>query len=137
MARNSKESIQRFKNELQTTFTIQDLGDLHWLLRTEVKRDRKSCTISLSQRTYIEKNLERFNLQDTNPLSTLLNPHHKLSSSHSPSTPHQFDYMHGVPYREAIGSLMYTPLGTHPDISFTVASLAQFMHNPGRPHETL
>ena len=83
---------------------------------------------------YIEKILERFNLQDTNPLSTPLDAHHKLSQSQSPSTPRQFDNMCNVPYREAIGSLIYAALGTCPDISFTVLFLAQFMQNPGRLH---
>ena len=90
--------------------------------------------ISLSQHAYIEKILQWFNLQDANPLSTPLDPHHKLSLSQSPSTPCQFDDMHGIPYREAIGSLMYMALGMHPDISFSVSFLAQLMQNPGRPH---
>jgi Reverse transcriptase (RNA-dependent DNA polymerase) len=85
-AGNSKESIQRFKNELQTTFKINDLGDLHWLLGIEVKRDRESCTISFSHHAYIERILEWFNLQDANPLSMPLDPHHKLSLTQSPST---------------------------------------------------
>ena len=63
-----------------------------------------------------------------------LDPHHKLSQSQSPSTTHQFNEMRNVPYREAIGSLMYAALGTCPDISFAVSFLAQFMQNPGRPH---
>jgi hypothetical protein len=42
--------------------------------------------------------------------------------------------MRGVPYREAIGSLMYAALGTRPDISFAVSFLSQFMQNPGRAH---
>jgi hypothetical protein len=42
--------------------------------------------------------------------------------------------MRNVPYREAIGSLMYAALGTCPDISFAVSFLMQFMQNPGRPH---
>jgi Reverse transcriptase (RNA-dependent DNA polymerase) len=134
MAGNSKGSIRRFKDELRTVLKIKDLGDLSWLLGIEVKRDRKLRTVSLSQRAYIEKIIERFNLQDAHPLSTPLDPHHKLSLSQSPSTPHQFDDMRNVPYREAIGSLMYAALGTRPDISFAVSFLAQFMQNPGRPH---
>ena len=82
----------------------------------------------------IQKVIKKFGLQDAHPLSTLLDPHHKLSQSQSPSTAHQFDDMRNVPYREAIGSLMYTALGTHLDISFAVSFLAQFMQNPGRPH---
>jgi hypothetical protein len=134
MAGNSRGAIGTFKAELRTVLKIKDLGDLHWLLGIEVKRDRKSRTISLSQRAYIQKILERFNLQDANPLGTPLDPHHKLSLSQCPSTPRQFEDMRGIPYREAIGSLMYAALGTRPDISFAVSFLSQFMQNPGRPH---
>jgi len=39
-----------------------------------------------------------------------------------------------MPYQRAIGSLMYAATSTCPDIAFPVATLSQFMHNPGRPH---
>ncbi|TFY74078.1 hypothetical protein EWM64_g9933 [Hericium alpestre] len=42
--------------------------------------------------------------------------------------------MQNVPYREAVGSLMYAALGTWPDIAYAVTTLSQFMHNPGRTH---
>jgi hypothetical protein len=42
--------------------------------------------------------------------------------------------MHKVPYREAIGSLMYIAIATHPDISFAVSCLSQFLKNLGEAH---
>jgi hypothetical protein len=39
--------------------------------------------------------------------------------------------MRRVPYREAVGSLMYAAVGTQPDISFAVSTLSQFLDNPG------
>ena len=39
MAGNSTDLIRKFKDELCTAFKIKDLGDLHWLLGIEVKRD--------------------------------------------------------------------------------------------------
>jgi hypothetical protein len=41
MAGNSKATIRKFKDELRTVLKIKDMGDLHWLLGIEVKRDRK------------------------------------------------------------------------------------------------
>ena len=134
MAGNTKNTIHKFKDKLRTVLKIKDLGDLHWLLGIEVKHDCKLRMISFSQHAYIQKIIKKFGLQDAHPLSTPLDPHHKLSQSQSPSTTHQFDDMRNVPYREAIGSLMYTALGTCPDISFAVSFLTQFMQNPGRPH---
>ena len=134
MTGNMKNTIHKFKDKLRTVLKIKDLGDLHWLLGIEVKHDCKLCMISFSQHVYIQKIIEKFGLQDAHPLSTPLDPHHKLSQSQSPSTAHQSDDMCNVPYREAISSLMYEALGTHLDISFAVSFLAQFMQNPGRPH---
>ena len=42
--------------------------------------------------------------------------------------------MRKVPYREAIGSLMYVAVATRPDISFAVSTLSQFLENPGEVH---
>jgi hypothetical protein len=39
-----------------------------------------------------------------------------------------------VPYREAIGSLMYASVATWPDITFAISYLSQFLENPGRVH---
>ena len=127
MAGNMKNTIHKFKDKLRTVLKIKDLGDLHWLLGIEVKCNRKLRMISFSQHAYIQKIIEKFGLQDAHPLSMPLDPHHKLSQSQSPSTAHQFNNMHNVPYREAIGSLMYVALGTRLDISFAVSFLAQFM----------
>ena len=39
-----------------------------------------------------------------------------------------------VPYREVIGSLIYTAIATCPDITFAVSILSQFLDNPGEAH---
>ena len=104
------------------------------MLGIEVERDRKARTISFSQHAYITKILERFNLQDAKTLSRPLDPHHQLSLAQCPSTVRQHEVMKGIPYREAIGSLLYAAPGTRPDVMFAVTFLSQFMQNPGRPH---
>ncbi|PSR71569.1 hypothetical protein PHLCEN_2v12552 [Hermanssonia centrifuga] len=37
-------------------------------------------------------------------------------------------------YQSIIGTLLYLMLGTHPDISFAVTKLSQFMSNPTSEH---
>jgi hypothetical protein len=134
IAGSSKAIVQAFKDALRQEFKIKDLGELKWLLGIEVKRDRHTRTISFSQRTYIDTIISRFNLQDAKPLSMPIDPHHMLSASQCPSTPHQVEDMRKIPFREGIGSLMYAAQGTRPDIAFAISFLSQFMQNPGRPH---
>ena len=42
--------------------------------------------------------------------------------------------MKRMPYREAIGSLMYASVATRPDITFAISTLSQFLDNPGSTH---
>ncbi len=44
--------------------------------------------------------------------------------------------MKNKPYREALGALMYASVGTRPDITYTVSTLAKFSQNPGPTHWT-
>ena len=42
--------------------------------------------------------------------------------------------MANVPYASLIRALMYTAIGTRPDIAFAVGTLSRFLGNPGRKH---
>jgi hypothetical protein len=100
----------------------------------EVKRDQSNRMGSISQTVYIDHICKKFNLQDTKPLSTPLDPGNHLSKSQSPLTPKQIDDIHGIPYCEAVGSLIYTAVGTQPDIAFAVTALSQYLMGAGRAH---
>ena len=113
---------------------VIDLGELHWLLGIEVKRDRETHTISLSQQSYIKSIIRHFGLKDSKPISTPMDPNTKISTSDNPSTGAQYAAMRNVPYCEAVEALMYAMLGTHPDISFTVTIVSKFSSNPGMVH---
>ena len=41
------------------------------------------------------------------------------------------EVLKNVPYRSAVGSLMYNMLGARPDISYAVGSLSCFLERPG------
>lgn len=126
--------VGSFKLDINSRFEMSDLGAMRWILGIEVKRDREAKTIAISQRSYIDTIVARFNLEDANPTPTPMQPGGALGQHQSPATPRQFEDMRDVPYREAVGSLMYAATGTRPDIMFAVTALSQFMQNPGRPH---
>jgi hypothetical protein len=69
------------------------------------------------------------------PVWTPLNVTAKdLSLDQSPTTPEDVAIMMRVPYRAAIGSIMYASMCTRPDITFSINRLSQFSTNPGAPH---
>jgi hypothetical protein len=126
--------VVAFKRQIAQHVEITDLGELHWLLGIEIKRDRERRTIHLSQRSYIDSIIARYNFQDLKPVSTPMETSTRLSTSQAPATTLEIAKMRDVPYLEAVGSLMYASLGTRPDISFAVQTVSRFSKNPGLTH---
>jgi len=134
IAASTYEMVADLKARMREYVEITDLGELHWLLGIEVRRNREKLTISLSQRSYIESIMRRFGLDALKPISTPMDPNAKLSVAQNPSTGAEYAAMCHVPYREAVGSIMYAMLGTRPDISFATTTVSKFSSNPGMPH---
>ena len=122
------------KGELTRRIKMTDGGEVHWLLGIEITRCRTLKTISWSQRSYILAILDRFNMSDVTPLSMPLDPSISLTAADSPKTPEEVAEMSRVPYREAVGSLMYLSIATRPDISYVCALVSRFCESPGRAH---
>src|SRR5258707_5349346 len=115
-------------------YQMTDLGPCKWLLGIKITRDVQAGTIALSQHTYIDSIVTRFNFDDLKPSSIAMDPAAPLLKSQSPTTLADIAKMSNVPYRQAAGSLMYAAMGTRPDIAFATSTLAQFLENPGRDH---
>ena len=134
IASSKRELIDELKTRIKEFVEITDMGELHWLLGIEVKRDREACTILLSQRSYIDSIVCHFGFKDLKPITTPMDLNAKLSTAQNPSTGAQYAAMRNVPYREAVGALMYVMLGTRPDISYAVTTVSKFSSNPGMAH---
>ena len=134
IAATTIELVVKLKSRLREHVKITDLGELHWLLGIEIRRDREARTISLSQRSYIESIARRYGFEDLKPVTTPMDTNIKLSTAQNPSTGAQYAAMRHIPYRKAVGSLMYAMLGTRPNISFATTTVSKFASNPGMPH---
>jgi len=64
LASNSPSLLSSCKSDLQSEFEISDMGEIHWLLGVKIKRNRHTCTMSLSQKAYIITICTHFHLED-------------------------------------------------------------------------
>lgn len=113
---------------------MKDLGPEKQILGMRISRDLAQGTLRLSQAEYIERVLQRFNMQSAKTVGTPLGSHFRLFQGQSPETDAELEYMAKVPYASAIGSLMYAAVCTRPDISHAVGVVSRFASNPGRQH---
>ena len=87
---------------------MEDLGPAQKILGMEITRDRQKGELYLSQRSYIKKVIDRFGIKDAKPVSTPMAHYFKLTSSQSPTTDEEEEFMAKVPYASGVGSVMYS-----------------------------
>ena len=85
---------------------MKDLGLLDWILGMEVVQDPAAKMIRLNQTKYIQDLLVKFNIHDCN-VSTPMDDRDRLSKSDCPTSEGDELYMKTIPYREAVGSLLW------------------------------
>jgi hypothetical protein len=134
IASHEKSLIDELKAQLNHEFDMKDLGPAKKILGMEIQRDRHAGTLFLSQKSYIEKVLERYNLNNCKPVATPFASHFKLSWRQCPANEEDKEYMSRVPYSSAVGNLMYAMICTRPDLAHAVSVVSRFMHNPGKEH---
>ena len=99
--------IDSLKRELSKSFAMKDLGSAKQILGMKISRDRKNRKIWLSQESYIENVLERFNMSKAKAVCSPLAGHLKLSSNRCPTSEKDMKEISKVPYAFVVGSLMY------------------------------
>ena len=77
---------------------MSDLGELNYCLGVQFQRDRKTHTITMSQTSYIEEVLRRFNMEDCKPVATPSDANFKLLKLLDEEFGNVKMEMEGVPY---------------------------------------
>jgi len=135
IASKSRYAIDKLKKDLSAEFEMKDLGETKKVLGMEIERDRRSGKVSLTQKGYLQKVLQRFNIDgDTKSVSIPMAPHLKLKANMSPTTIEKCEYMTHMPYANAVGSLIYAIVCTRSDFSQTVSMISRYMYDPGKGH---
>jgi hypothetical protein len=132
IAYGKDEAYVEISKYLESKYKMKDLGDLKWCLGIEVSRHKD--TIVMSQRLYIKRLLEKFRLENCKPIDTPRQRGTVLSENMCPKTANERFEMAKVPYRSAVGALMYLMVCTRPDIAQAVGEVSRFLENPGKEH---
>ena len=127
MACKSLKVINEDKEILKKTYQMTDLGEITWILGMHITCDCNAGWIALSQERYVNDVLEHFGKANIRLISTPTVPNEHLLKLNSPETDVKS-------YQSAIGTLMYPMLGTHPNLTYTVAALGCYTANPGEEH---
>ncbi|RVW95647.1 Retrovirus-related Pol polyprotein from transposon TNT 1-94 [Vitis vinifera] len=119
---------------LSTHFDMKDLGEASYVLSIKILRDRANGVLKLSQRTYIEKILKRFNMHNYSSTRVPILKGDKFSKAQCPQNDDEREEMRIIPYLSLVGSLMYAQVCTRPNIAFVVGMLGRYLSNPESQH---
>ncbi|GAB2300257.1 hypothetical protein Dimus_038611 [Dionaea muscipula] len=106
-------------------FAMQDLGPLHYFLGVEATMSESG--LFLSQTKYIVDLLRRVHMDGAKPILTPCTMGQKLSQHTDEPLPDPYEY------RSIVGALQYVTV-THPDISFAVSQVSQFLQQSTMDH---
>src|SRR4051812_24031351 len=110
---------------------MKDLGEAAYILGIKIYRDRSTWLIGLSQSTYVDKVLKRFNMHEAKKGFLPMSHGVHLSKTQGPSTPDEERRMYKISYASTIGSIMYAVVCTHPDVSYALSATSRYQANPG------
>lgn len=137
LAGNDLEKLEEIKRHLSRVFEMKDLGEPKNYLGIIIERNKEDKYMFIHQTKYIRNILERFNMKECKPHSTPMVTR-QVSNRYKKRKLEDQEFrdinlkeeIKRVPYREAIGSLMYLANATRPDITFAVNYLARKQMEP-------
>nr|KYP57182.1 Retrovirus-related Pol polyprotein from transposon TNT 1-94 [Cajanus cajan] len=114
-----------FKNSMMTDFDMTDLGKMKYFLGIEVVQT--AAGFFIGQKKYAHEILERFNMENCNPVGTPTEPGLKLSKDLDG------ERVDSTYFKRIVGSLMYLTT-TRPDIMYAVCLISRYMERPTELH---
>ncbi|CAL2256766.1 unnamed protein product [Prunus armeniaca] len=133
LAINDHNLLKDTKELLSNNFEIKDLGEVVFVLGIEIQRGRAQGLLSMSQKTYIERILKRFDMSmcfgQKVPLAK-----GDLKKEHYPKSKEEEEKMRNKRYASLVGSIMYAQVCTRPDPALCISKMGIFQSNPGMQH---
>jgi len=113
---------------------MKDMGDTSYVIGIKIHRDRHRGILGLSQETYSNKILDRFQMKDCSPSVDPIVKGDRFNLNQCPKNDFEREQMKNIPYALVVGSLVYAQVCTRLDIAFAVGMLGRYQSNPGIDH---
>jgi hypothetical protein len=126
LASNDVRLIQETKGILSSNFDMKDLGEASYVLGIQIHWDRRNGVLSLSQKSYLEKILKKYNMHASKATPAPIQKGDKFGLYQCPRNQYEIDQMKEVPYASAVGSLQYAQVCTCPDLAFVTGVLGRY-----------
>lgn len=123
--------IPTIKSLIASRWQMEDLGVAHCIVGIQLTRPSQ-FTYCISHPAMINAVLGCFGMTSCRPSSTPFPADLKLTRASDAE--HKKFASTGLPYRRAVGSLIYLALCTRPNISYAVGVLSQHLDRPSQQH---
>ena len=107
LASNNMRMIHETKQLISKKFDMKDLGETFYVLGIEIHRDRSCGLLGLSQKSYIEKVLKIFNMQNCFSIVAPIVKGDIFCELQCPKSDLEKNQMEKIPYASTVGSIMY------------------------------
>jgi hypothetical protein len=114
---------------IETEFEVTNMGQLHWLFGIQITFNCDS--IELSHEAFVDKILQRFQMNDSYPTYLPIDPNTRLMKEDSVLEAEENRLSQSI-----IGSEMYLVTCTRPDLAYPLSYLTQFLAAPSKSHLT-
>lgn len=127
LSTDNLKDMERVQGEIKSIFDLKDLGPPRFILGIEIEHLPDEYKIILRQTVYIKSLLYHFGMEDCRPVTTPMDPN-------TAPKKHTTDPIDKGLYSQALGSLLYVAVCTHPDIAYALHALSQYATDPGEEH---
>jgi len=128
IASNNVKTLKTIIQRLSETFKIM-VENSNTFVGLQIERDRKRKTLTIHQSAYTRKIIEKFGMVNAKTVSVPADPYAALSP-----TEEDDEKLSNMPYREAVGSLVFLAAVSRPDIAFAVNSVSKFLSKHNTTH---
>ena len=122
LASNDMALLLETKSFLSKNFEMKDLGDVSFVIGIQIQRDGALGILDLSQKTYIDKVIDRCGMKNCSRAA-------KLSLLQCLKNDLKKEQMKDILYASAVGSLMYVEVCTRLDKAYTIEKLGRYLIN--------